>query len=137
MDSRLAASLALAVVLMSSWAQAAGGLNYIGGTAVWTMVGVPTVPTIGMQPMETTVWVNNLDLGVTGIVIMALRNNQSQMLEYSTSTLTLSRGMNGTAYNLAYNLRPGTYNATFFAFTEAGIAISSRTSVLCTLPGPP
>jgi len=135
MNSRFAAAIALATVLVSNGAEAANGATPTGGTDVWTMVGVPTVPTIGLQPTEVTVWHNNVDIAVTGIVMMVLRNNQSQMVEFSTSTLNLSRGMSGAAYNVAYNLPQGTYNATFFAFVPGWVAISNRTSVLFPLPG--
>jgi hypothetical protein len=67
---------------------------------------------------------------------MVLRNNSSQTVYYSTSTLTLARGAIGSAYLVEFGLPLGTYNATFFVFAFSGVAISTRTSALFTLPGP-
>jgi hypothetical protein len=67
---------------------------------------------------------------------MVLRNNSSQTVYFSTGTVTIASGAIGTVELIEFGLAPGTYNATFFAFTFGGVAISLSTSALFTLPGP-
>jgi hypothetical protein len=129
-------SLSLAVLLVLSAAQAAEADTIVGGTNVWTMVGAPSFPTGGSYPVGLVSFSNHLTFPVSGIVIMVLRNNSSQTVYFSTGTVTIASGGIGTVELIEFGLPVGTYNATFFAFTFGGIAISLPTSALFTLPGP-
>jgi hypothetical protein len=55
---------------------------------------------------------------------------------FSTGTVSIASGAIGTVELVEFGLPGGTYNATFFAFTFSGVAISLPTSALFTLPGP-
>jgi len=131
-----AGGLSIAALLVLSSAQAAQADTFVGGTNVWSMVGSPSFPTTGIIPSASVTYSNNLGAAVAGIVIMVLRNNSSQTVYYSTGTMTLSSGGLGSVQLLEGGLPLGTYNATFFAFTFGGVAISAPTSALFTLPGP-
>jgi hypothetical protein len=128
--------LAIAVLLVVSAAQVAEADTFVGGTNVWTMVGSPSFVTTGSNPLGVVSFSNHLSVSLTGIVIMVLRNNSSQTVYYSTGTVTIAPGAIGAAYLVEFGLPPQTYNATFFAFTFAGVAISLPTSAPFTLPGP-
>jgi len=126
----------MAFLLAVSAAQAAQADTFVGGTNVWTMVGSPSFVTSAGNPSAVVSFSNHLSVDVTGIVIMVLRNNSSQTVYYSTGTVTIAPGTIGAADLIEFGLLPETYNATFFAFTFGGVAISLPTSVLFTLPGP-
>ncbi len=133
MKTRLAISaLGLSLLLASSVAQTAEADPQVGGTANWTVVGVPRFVTIGITPVVETTFHNNLDVGVLGIVMMVVRNNLGQTVYYSTATLNLTRGLYGTAYNVELGLSPGLYKATIFAISTGGIAISNSTTISIT-----
>ncbi|HVB95536.1 MAG TPA: hypothetical protein VND41_02910 [Nitrososphaerales archaeon] len=131
-----AGGLSIAVLLVFSAAQAAESDTAVGGTNVWTMVGAPSFHTGGSFPLGAVSFSNHLTVEVSGIVIMVLRNNSSQTVYFSTGTVTIGSGEIGTVELIEFGLAPGTYNATFFAFTFAGVAISLPTSALFALPGP-
>ena len=127
-------ALVFASILFLSAAQAAHADTFIGGTTAWDMVGSPAFPTSVSTPAVTVTYSNSLPVTVAGIVIMVIRNNASQTVYFSTGTITLSSGALGPASLVEFGLNPGTYNATFFAFTFGGVAISAPTSALFTLP---
>ncbi len=128
--------LSVAFLVLLSAAQAAQADTSIGGTNVWTMVSPPTFGANGISPYAMVSYSNHLSVDVSGIVIMVLRNNSSQTVFFSTGTATIAPGAIGTAALVEFGLPVGTYNATFFAFTFAGVAISLPTTALFTLPGP-
>jgi len=129
MYRRLAAAFVLATVLLSSGAQTASALTLVGGTANWTFVGAPKAASIGVFSAVVTTFHNNLDVGVIGIVIMVIHNRIGQTVSYSTATLNLTRGFSGTAYTVESGLPFGVYNATIFAFSTDGVAISNSTTM--------
>jgi len=129
-----AGGLSIAILLVLGAAQAAEA--DVGGTNVWTMVGAPSFSTSGNFPLGVVSFSNHLSFDVSGIVIMVLRNNFSQTVYFSTGTVTIASGAIATVELIEFGLAPGTYNATFFAFTFGGVAISLPTSALFTLPGP-
>src|SRR6266850_2272867 len=129
MDRRLEAALMLAIVVLSSGAQPASALTFVGGTANWSFVGSPRVTTIGVFSAVATTFHNNLDVQVIGIVIMVIHNRVGQTLSYSTATLNLTRGFSGIAYTVESGLPFGVYNATIFAFSTDGVAISNSTTI--------
>jgi hypothetical protein len=126
--------LSIAILLVVSAAQAAGADTAVGGTNVWTMVGAPSFPTGGSYPVGVVSFSNHLTVDVSGIVIMVLRNNSSQTVYFSTGTVTIPSGAIGTVELIEFGLAPGTYNATFFAFSFSGVAISLSTSALFAVP---
>ena len=128
--------LSVALLLVLSAAQAAQADTSVGGTNVWTMVGSPVFGANGIGPYALVSYSNHLSVSVPGIVIMVLRNNSSQTVFFSTGTATIAPGAIGTADLVEFGLPVGTYNATFFAFSFAGVAISLPTTALFTLPGP-
>ncbi len=124
-------ALAFAALVALSAAQGAEAAVFVGGTNVWTMVGSPSVQVLNGSPVGVVAFSNHLAIDVTGIVIMVLRNGTNQTVYYSTSTLTLSGGPTGTigsAYIVEFGLAPGSYSATFFAFTFGGVPISAPTT---------
>jgi hypothetical protein len=62
---------------------------------------------------------------VTGVVFMVVHNRLGQTVEYSTATLQLTNGANGTAYLVAFGLASGEYAATIFVDTTSWVAIST------------
>jgi len=128
------ASIAIMIVLIA--AQVAQADTSIGGTNVWTMVGSPAFGKNGISPYALVSYSNHLSVDVSGIVIMVLRNNSSQTVFFSTATATIPPGAIVAADLVEFGLPVGTYNATFFAFTFAGVAISLSTTALFTVPGP-
>ena len=128
MYRRLAATLMVAILLASYGAQAANALTLVGGTSNWTAVGSPKMVSMGTFSTAGTTFHNNLDVQVLGIVIMVLHNRIGQTVSYSTATLDLTRGFTGTAYTVELGLPSGVYNATIFAFSISGVAISNPTT---------
>lgn len=117
------------VVLASSAMEPADALTIVGGTANWTFVGAPRVTTIGVFSAAETTFHNNLDVQVLGIVVMVVHNRIGQTVSYSTATLNLTRGFSGVAYTVETGLPIGIYNATIFAFSMNGVAISNSTTI--------
>lgn len=122
-------SLLLLLLVPSSCFQAAEAETFVGGTADWTFVSRPTVSVLGISPAAATTFTNHLDVSVLGIVIMVIHNSAGQTVYYSTATLNITRGFSGTAYTVEAGLPPGIYNATIFAFSTSGVAISSSTTI--------
>lgn len=135
MNSSLPAGLAIAALLVLSSASAVQADTFVGGTTVWTMVGAPAFSAGGIGPSETVSYSNHVDVSVAGIVFMILRNNSSQMVYFSTATATIAPGAIVPADLVEFGLPAGTYNATFFAVSFAGVAISLPTTALFTVPG--
>ncbi|MDA4116295.1 MAG: hypothetical protein OK442_07055 [Thaumarchaeota archaeon] len=133
-SSRLG-GISIAVLIVLSAAQAAHADTSIGGTNVWTMVGSPSFIATGTYPLGAVSYSNHLPVDLTAIVIMVLRDNSSQTVYFSTSTVTIAPGAIGTVHLVEFGLNPGTYNATFFAFTFAGVGISLPASAPFTIPG--
>ncbi len=129
-----AGGLSFAVLLILGGAQAAQADTFVAGTNVWTMVGTPSFITSGANPLGVVSFSNHASVTVTGIVIMVLRNNASQTVYFSTGTVQIATGAIGAVEMIEFGQAPGTYNATFFAFTFAGVAISPSTSVPFIIP---
>ena len=127
--------LSVALLLVLSTAQAAQADTSVGGTNVWTMVGSPVFGANGIGPYALVSYSNHLSVSVPGIVIMVLRNNSGQTVFFSTATATISPGAIVSADLVEFGLAAGTYNATFFAFTYDGVAISLPTTALFTVAG--
>lgn len=124
-----AGALSAAVILLSCVAQTSEAATFVGGTNVWTLVGTPSVQTLGFAQAAATTIQSHLDVSVLGIVIMVLRNNLGQTVYYSTATMNMTHGMYATAYTVAAGVAPGIYNATIFAISTSGIAISESASI--------
>ena len=62
--SRLGA-LSVAGLFILSAAQVAQADTFVGGTNVWTMIGPPSFPVIGINPTAATTFSNHLDVTVT------------------------------------------------------------------------
>ena len=60
---------------------------------------------------------------------MVVHNRIGQTVSYSTATLNLTRGFSGVAYTVETGLPIGIYNATIFAFSMNGVAISNSTTI--------
>ncbi len=115
------------------------GSTFIGGTNVFVLTAPPSFcqndnsgcfVTNGMLYVN---YRNNLNTTVTGIVFMVLHNLKGQTLGFGAATLILAAGANGTAYPMMYNLPPGTYDASVFAVTPSGIAISASAPIVFTI----
>jgi hypothetical protein len=124
----LAATLLVVAMLAVSGAEPATALTLVGGTANWTFESPPRMATIGAFAAAQTTFHNNLGVQVLGIVVMVLHNRIGQTVYYSTATLNLTRGFSGTAYTVEAGLPFGVYNATIFAFSMDGVAISNSTT---------
>jgi hypothetical protein len=126
-----AGALSLALVLGMSFAPAAYAQTFVGEPSDWSFVGAPVVTTLGVQQAAQVTLDNHLEVSVLGIVILVLRNNLGQTVDFTTGTITLTTGLGayGTVYLVVGGVQPGMYNATIFAFTLAGVAISNSTTV--------
>ncbi|HVC27032.1 MAG TPA: hypothetical protein VND40_02620 [Nitrososphaerales archaeon] len=136
MDASLRArlgSLSFAVLLIVG-AQAAQADTFVGGTNVWTMVGTPSFVTSRGNPLAVVSFSSHVSVTVTAIVIMVLRNSAGQTVYFSTGSVAIATGTIGAVEIIEFGQPPGTYNATFFAFTFGGVAISLPTSALFTIP---
>jgi len=120
-----AGALSLVIILAACFSQAASAATFVGGTGDWTFVGAPTVTTLGSSQAAEITFENHLDVSVLGVVMMVLRNNLGQTVYYTTASINLALGSYGTVYLIEGGVPPGVYNATFFAFTLGGIAISN------------
>lgn len=104
-----------------------GSVTLIGGTAVFTLLGAPTPSAQGYFGMQAT-YKNNLDVEVTGFVWMVIHNSVGQTLSTTTSTITSPGGGKVTAFDVVFNLPPGTYYATMFVTSVGIVALSNSTS---------
>jgi hypothetical protein len=127
LTARVSLSLALAVVLCCC--QAAQASAYVGGTGALTFVGTPTVVTLGPLRAAEVTLDNHLGVSVLGIAIMVIHNALGQTIYYSTATLNLTRGSFATAYIVEAGIPTGVYNATIFAFSAGGVAVSNSTTI--------
>ena len=128
--STSAGLLSLAVVLASCFSQAAEAATFVGGTGDWTFVSAPTVQSLGFSQAAAVTFENHLGVAVLGIVIMVLHNDHGQTVYYSTATINITRGFYGTAYAAEVGVQPGIYNATIFAISTQGLAISNSTKLV-------
>jgi hypothetical protein len=128
------AAMLVAVLLTLGAAQGAEAATFVGGTNAWTLVGSPSFNYAGGNPLGLTTWSNHLGVNVTGIVIMVIRNSAGQTLTYSTATATIASGAIGTNENVVFGIAPGSYTATFFAFTFGGVSISNATTIAYVQP---
>jgi hypothetical protein len=94
----------------------------------WFEVGPPVYAQLGAYQAFKVSYVNFANANVTGIVYLVVHNRLGQTAEYSTSTLQLAAGANGTAYPIAFGLPSGEYSATLFVATPSGVAISVPTT---------
>jgi len=134
-NSSLAAALAVVALLVLSSGSAASADTFVGGTNAWTLVGSPSSSSDCIGPCELLSYSSHLSVSVQGIVLMVLRNNSSQMVYLSTASATIASEGIAQVYLVEFGLAPGTYNATFFALSFAGVAISLPTSATFTVPG--
>ena len=65
---------------------------------------------------------------VLGIVIFVIHNHLGQTVYFSTSTINITHGSFGTAYLVEFGLAGGLYNASIFAVSTAGVAVSDLTT---------
>lgn len=120
----------MALIVLSCASQAAAATAFVGGTNDWTFVSEPTITRLGISEAAASTFDNRLEVSVLAVVIMVVRNDAGQMVSFSTATLNITRGSYGTAYTPEFGLPFGTYNATIFAMTIGGVAISNSSSVL-------
>ncbi len=125
----------IGVADIGSSARAANASTFItGGTDTWTLVNQPSIIPLGSFMGAQAVYRDNSNATVIGIVIMTLHNGVGQTVYYTATSLTLAPGGNATAYEVVSGLPSGNYNATFFATTPNGVAISLPTTTVVTLP---
>jgi hypothetical protein len=127
--ARLAGPAVAALLLLSS-ASAVEASTFYGGTGTWTVLGTPTQPTQFVSPALNVTYQNSQSIPVEGLVVMVLHNAMGQTVLISTATLSLQASSSGTALLLENGLPSGDYNASVFAFTFAGVAISTSTDVV-------
>jgi hypothetical protein len=121
---------AIAALLALSPALTAEASAFYGGTNTWTVVGPPNEPAVGIDPGLNTTYHNNLTIPTEGFVAMVLRNAMGQTVLISIATLSLQATSNGTAFLVARGLPNEDYNASVFAFTPAGVAISTSSETV-------
>ncbi|HUI01650.1 MAG TPA: hypothetical protein VLX56_08485 [Nitrososphaerales archaeon] len=124
--SKALAVVSLALILASSFAQVASAVAF-ENTDDWTVVGTPTIQSVGFAQAAMVTFDNHLDISVLGVVILVLHNNVGQTVYYSAATVNITRGLYGTAYPVVAGVAPGHYNATIFAESTGGAAISNAT----------
>jgi hypothetical protein len=88
-------------------------------------IGTPVFTRLGTYQVLRITLGNPGNGYVTGIVLMVVHNSLGQTVEYSTATLQLANGANGTAYLVPFGLAPGEYSSSVFVVTTGGVAIST------------
>jgi hypothetical protein len=94
----------------------------------WYEVGPPVFAQLGAYQAFRVSYVNFANANVTGIVYLVVHNRLGQTAEYSTATLQLAAGANGTTYPITFGLPSGEYSATLFVATPSGLTISVPTT---------
>jgi hypothetical protein len=110
------------------------GSLYIGETTDLVLVKAPVMPTIGIERVVQTGYLNSLNFSATAIVWAVFHNNAGQTVAYSTSTIVPQGGETLIANNFIVGLPPGTYSATIFATSVSFVAISNSTAFTFTIP---
>jgi hypothetical protein len=108
------------------------GSLFIGQQKDWALVKAPGLAAIGSKATQAS-YRNSLNFTVTGTVFLILHNSMGQTVSYSTSTLNLSGGGNGTVYNVIFGIPPGKYYATIFVTSISWVPISNSTSFSFTI----
>lgn len=128
-----AESLITVVIMMGlvvGNASAAGELPLT--TQIFTLTPPLTQCTLNGAPCIQATFVNNSNSSMLVIVYGVLRNSLGQTLYYTTGTVASGPGQKGTVYLAVVGLPTGNYNASVFAVTTNGVAISVSSSIQLT-----
>jgi len=127
-------SLITVIIMMSL---VAGNASAAGELPLTTQTFTLTPPlarcTLNGAPCIQATFVNNSNSSVLVIVYGVLRDSLGQMLYYTTGTVSTGPGQKGTVYLAVVGLPTGNYNASVFAVTTNGVAISVSSSIQVTL----
>jgi len=130
--TRLAA-LALLGLAVSFFLQGQPTATTADVNGSWGIVGGPTYTSLGAYPSIAATYANFGNSTVIGIVFAVIHNSKGQTVEYSTATMALAPGMNGTAQPVVFGLPPGTYSALTFVTMTSGAAISGTAATTFTV----
>jgi len=86
--------------------------------------------TVGINEGLFVVYHNNLNVPVTGIVVMTVHNNLGQQIYYTADYLTINASSTAPAptFLVEVGLANGNYSASVFAFASpSGVAITNTT----------
>jgi hypothetical protein len=135
--STLAVTTAIALLVFANFVTTNASPFY-GGTGALTLVATPApllIP-IGCCFAAHTLYRNNLNINVTGIVYAVLRNGAGQTLSINAATLIIPAGGNSTCY-VVINAGPPTgttVSLTFFVTLPSGTAISTSELTVLSYP---
>lgn len=99
----------------------------------WYAPQTPAVVHLGAYQAVEASFNNPTDSIGTLIVYFVVEDSQGQTVDWSTATITVSAGANGTAYLVLFGLPPGGYKGTLFGTQPDGVAVTNTVSENFTL----
>jgi hypothetical protein len=118
---------AVALVVFPAFATTATASPLYGGTDVWTLAAYPAY-TPQEPAFSFLMFTSHVNITVTGFVYLTAHNGIGQTVDIVECSLTLAAYTTGSCSD-AVMLPEGTYQASIFAVSASGIAISNSTSV--------
>jgi len=103
------------------------------GTGCMTAPSAPSEVTVGANKALQVSFTNNSNAPQTAIVYAVIHNAAGQTVAYTTATISPAAGGSQLAQLILFGLAPGTYSATVFATSTAGIALSTTSTVTVTI----
>jgi len=103
------------------------------GTGCMTAPSAPTLAQVGSNKAIQVSYTNNSNAPQTAIVYAVVHNAAGQTVAYTTATISPAAGGSQLAQLILFGLAPGTYSATVFATSTAGVALSTSSTVTVTI----
>ncbi len=119
---------AIALTVFPAFATTATASPFYGGTDLWTLANPPAYNPQGPGFSYNETFTSHVNITVTGFVYLTAHNGIGQTVEIVECSLTLAAYATGSCSDVVM-LPKGTYQASIFAVSASGIAISNSTSI--------
>jgi hypothetical protein len=119
---------AIALIVFAAFAATATASPFYGGTDVWTWHNPPAYNPQGPGFSYNETLTSHVNITVTGFVYLVAHTGIGQTVYIVECSLTLAPYTTGSCSDVVL-LPKGTYQASIFAVSAGGIAISNSTSV--------
>jgi hypothetical protein len=125
----LAVMSATALVVLQAITTTATASPLYGGTDVWTWTNPPAYNPQGPGFSYTETLTSQANVTITGSVFLVAHNGIGQTVYIVECTLTVAAYATGSCADVVLLPTSNTYQASIFAVSAGGVAISNSTSV--------
>jgi hypothetical protein len=125
----LAVIAEIALIVYPAFATTATASQFYGGTGVWTWANPPAYNPQGPGFYYNETLTSHINITVTGFVYLIAHNGVGQTVYIVECSLTLAAYATDSCADVVLLTNGTTYQASIFAVSASGIAISNSTSV--------